>query len=285
MDYIGIIIEESLTDSKIIDELKVISKVEEKVTKEHNTPWLQKWTMYTVSIPQDKITEYTERLSKLIDTSKCNDWFTDFKNYEYHYIVFNNKVFKLNVNKIEDYVELEKYATSLGLPKNQMPNYIDAQNELISRFLISAKKNTYANSNAEKMSSSRQGSNDYSYTEQHGDSVLTYHDTYFGGTKFMGEEVVYFSSTVPKWGMNYYGVTVDKSLSEEAMDMVLRPALMMVGEDENVLPVRGPSKFENGQYTYTFKSFGTLDNFNGKEEIYKGNKLIFELNCHGGFIE
>lgn len=59
---------------------------------------------------------------------------------------------------------------------------------------------------------------------------MIYHDTYFGGTQFIGEEVVYEAgSEKPMWGMNYYGVTLDHELSEEAMDKALRPALMMVG--------------------------------------------------------
>lgn len=57
---------------------------------------------------------------------------------------------------------------------------------------------------------------------------MIYHDTYFGGTKFMWCEVVYREGNTPKWGMNYYGVTLDSNLSEEAMDKALRPALMKV---------------------------------------------------------
>ena len=82
-------------------------------------------------------------------------------------------------------------------------------------FLIKAKKATYANANVEKVAASRHGSNDYEYS----DNEMTYHDTYFGGTNFIGEEVVYEgSSKKPIWGMNYYGVTLDQNLSEEAMD-------------------------------------------------------------------
>lgn len=32
------------------------------------------------------------------------------------------------------------------------------------------------------------------------------------------EEVVYFNEETPIWGMNYYGITLNESLSEEAMD-------------------------------------------------------------------
>lgn len=152
-------------------------------------------------------------------------------------------------------------------------------------FLIKAKKSTYANYTIEKVSSSRVGSSDYNYEEVINNKKYIYHDTYFGGTKFMGEEVVYCNDNKPIWGMNYYGVALDNSLGEEAMDNALRPALMKVGEDTSIIPVRGVSKFENNGYTYTFKQNGTIERFDGIEQIYKDNKLIYELHCSGGVIE
>lgn len=149
------------------------------------------------------------------------------------------------------------------------------------KFLIEAKQQTYANANIERVKSSRTGSKDYEYSS--GD--FTYHDTYFGGIKFIGEEVIYLNSDTPLWAMNYYGVTLDEELSEEAMDKALRPALMQVGTDEKVLPVRGPSEYKNEEYTYKFFSSGTIENFEGTEEIYKDNKLIYKLKCHGGIIK
>ena len=152
-------------------------------------------------------------------------------------------------------------------------------------FLIRAKKSTYANSTIEKVKPSRIGSSDYQYEEIVNNEKYTYHDTYFGGIKFMGEEVVYCDSNKPVWGMNYYGVTIDDTLGEEAIDMALRPALMKVGEDKDVIPVRGSSKFINNGYTYTFKVTGTIENFDGIEQIYKEDNLIYELHCSGGIIK
>lgn len=155
-------------------------------------------------------------------------------------------------------------------------------NKSIIDFLIEAKKETYANSNSNsKTESTRSGSKDYEYQRDN----MVYHDTYFGGTNFIGEEVVYIDSDMPIWGMNYYGVTIDENLSEEAMDKALRPALMRVGEDKNVLPLRGPREFINGEYIYQFKVNGTIENFNGIEEIYKGKELVYRLHCNGGFIK
>lgn len=151
--------------------------------------------------------------------------------------------------------------------------------EELSKFLVDAKKQTYANENVEKVNSSRKGSHDYEYTN----GIMTYHDTYFGGLCFMGEEVVYEDGDTPIWGMNYYGITLDKNLSEEAMDKALRPALMQVGNDD-IIPVRGPKEFVNGEYKYKFDVTGDLNCFNGEETIYKNNHKIYVLKCHGGKI-
>ncbi len=35
----------------------------------------------------------------------------------------------------------------------------------------------------------------------------------------------------------------------------------------------------------TFKSIGRIENFDGIEQIYKDNNLIYELHCSGGLIK
>ena len=60
-------------------------------------------------------------------------------------------------------------------------------NKEFEEFLIKAKKETYANSQIKKVNSNRLGSNDYHYEENINGKKYTYHDTYFGGIKFMGE--------------------------------------------------------------------------------------------------
>ncbi len=147
-------------------------------------------------------------------------------------------------------------------------------------FLIEAKQQTYANANVEKVQPTRCGSKDYEYKN----NGMVYHDTYFGGTNFMGEEVVYTNDQTPIWGMNYYSVTLDNSLSEEAVDKALRPALMQVGEDD-IIPVRGPKEYLNGEYKYTFDVSGDLDCFEGQETIYKNDNKVYVLKCHGGIIK
>ncbi len=150
----------------------------------------------------------------------------------------------------------------------------------IKAFLIEEKKQTYANGKAEKVSSSRNGSKDYEYKKEN----MIYHDTYFGGTSFIGEETVYLDHKIV-WAMNYYGVALNKTFGEEAMDKVLRPALMLVGKKNDILPVRGPKELIQGEYRYTFETDGNLDYFSGIESIYKNGRKIYELKCTGGLIQ
>ena len=150
--------------------------------------------------------------------------------------------------------------------------------ESLATFLEEANLNTYANEKAEKVSPLRPGSRDYHFEK--GD--LVYHDTFFGGKKFIGEEVIYKNNT-PVWGMNYYGFTLNEFISEGLFDSILRPALMS-GSGDNI-PVRGPKEFINGEWKYTFTADGSLENFTGLEEISKNGEVVCRLHCHGGFIE
>lgn len=59
--------------------------------------------------------------------------------------------------------------------------------KMLLKFLIDAKKQTYANEKIKKLSSSRKGSSDYEYTND----GMIYHDTYFGDVNFIGEKVVF----------------------------------------------------------------------------------------------
>ncbi len=153
-------------------------------------------------------------------------------------------------------------------------------NEEFIDFLLKAKKATYADGTAEKAEPSRQDSNDYDFKE----GEKEYHDTYLGGKRFAGHEVVYVNGKAV-WSMVYHGEGLAESLTEEAFDNVLRPALSKVGEDQTVLPVRGPSRLESNGFIYTFVTTGDLTSFTGVEEIYKGNTLVYRLRCNGGIIE
>lgn len=145
-------------------------------------------------------------------------------------------------------------------------------------FLKKAKKYTYASQSAERVDSSRAGSKDYEYME----GEFTYHDTYFGETAFIGEEIVY-ESGVPIWGMNYYGQTLDDTITEDDIDISLRGALSQ--DPEDILPVRGPKEYTVDDFTYTNTITGTMESFEGIEEITKAGKKIYSATFHGGIIK
>lgn len=285
MNYRGIIIEESLTNTDIIKNFTLISQEIEQVEEAHETPWLKQWTCDDVEIPEDQIDSATEELSKIIDTAHIGNWYCDFKNEDWHYVVFNGKIFKIDRKSREDYEEMREYAMSIGLPEHQLPRFEGFDLQQLKDFLIEAKKQTYASGDEAKVAPSRDNSNDYHYEIEKNGTKFAYHDTYFGSVRFMGEEVVYCGEGAPKWGMNYRGETLRPDMSEAAMDAVLRPALGMVGEDKEILPVRGPRKLERDGYVYEFEVTGTLESFHGEETLTKDGELIYKLVCDGGIVE
>ena len=275
-NYKGDIIEESLSDKNILKDVNIISTRVEKVTDEHQTPWLSQWTLDIIEVEEDQASSLAEKLSMALDHK--HGWYIDYRNNKYHFVIFKNKVFKMDRTKRSDYNEMINYGLSVGTPDYQLPNFADLPIDVLDAFLREANLNTYANENIKKASSLRPGSSDYHFKK--GD--LTFHDTYFGATKFVGEEIVY-KSDKPAWGMNYYGFTVSNEMSEGLFDAILRPALMS-GSGDNI-PVRGPKEFINSEWKYIFNAEGNLANFTGIEEISKKGKVVCRLYCHGGFIE
>ena len=148
----------------------------------------------------------------------------------------------------------------------------------LADFLDEANKSSYANKDAPKASSYRLKSEDYHF-EKDG---LIYHDTYFGSRDFIGEEIVY-KDNEPVWGMNYYGYLLSEATSEKELYIFLRKALMQ--EYSDILPVRGPTNFQNGDWEYGNSADGELDRFTGTEEISRAGVLVYKCHYHGGFIE
>ena len=117
-NFIGVIIEESLEDKSILNRIKIIKTKIEQVTEKHKTPWINQWTLHTVEIPKNQAKTIAEELSKLLDSE--HDWYADFKNEKYHYIVFRNKVFKIDKTNKEQYNEAKDYGISIGIPEYQV---------------------------------------------------------------------------------------------------------------------------------------------------------------------
>jgi len=117
-NYKGVIIEESLENKDVLKKVKIISTEVEKVTEEYKTPWLSQWTLYTVEIPEDKVQEVAEEISRSLDRE--HSWYADFKNESHHYIIFRDKVFYVERTKKEQYDEATRYGISIGIPEYQV---------------------------------------------------------------------------------------------------------------------------------------------------------------------
>lgn len=47
MSYTGVIIEESLKDKAVLNQVSIVNTKVEPVTKHHKTPWLKQWTLHS----------------------------------------------------------------------------------------------------------------------------------------------------------------------------------------------------------------------------------------------
>ena len=148
--------------------------------------------------------------------------------------------------------------------------------EKLNDFLNEAHKNSYASARAVKTNSLRPRSEDYHFVEDN----LTYHDTYFGGGKFIGEEIVYMNNE-PVWGMNYYGGTVKEDVQVEDIYKFLKSALL---QQTDTFSARGPKEYRNGFFEYQNKTEGSLINFSGKETILVNQEILYQGLYHGGLI-
>ena len=140
------------------------------------------------------------------------------------------------------------------------------------KFLIKAKKVTYAGKGAES-ESSRPESHDLRYSE----GGLTYIDTYLGGERFAGEEALWRDGK-PFWAMNYVGRVTGGDFSGD----FLKEALLRVPEEK---PFRGPEHFEDGGYSYDCEVPGDMHWFFGRETISLNGTEIYECLFHGGDIK
>ena len=144
-------------------------------------------------------------------------------------------------------------------------------------FLEEANKHTYA-ADGKRSDSSRLQSEDLEYAK--GD--LLYHDTYFGGRDFIGEEIVY-KKRFPVWGMNYYGFLLTNDRGENEIYNFLKEVLRQ--EYTDIIPVRGPKKYTKDNWLYTNTVNGELDRFSGTEEIQFEKTTVYRAWYHGGYIQ
>ena len=117
-NFKGIIIEESLEKKKVLLKVKIIKTKVEPVTERHKTPWVKQWTLHHVEILENQADKIAGDLSQSLDSE--HSWYADFTNDKTHYIIFRNKIFKVNRSKLEQYNDVTKFGLTLGIPDYQL---------------------------------------------------------------------------------------------------------------------------------------------------------------------
>ncbi len=141
----------------------------------------------------------------------------------------------------------------------------------IIAFRLEANVNTYA-AFMNETDSTRLDSHDFRY--ENGEYV--YHDTYVGGEQFAGEEAVWKNGKAV-YAMNYMGRVLGDKFSGNFLKEALRCA-------DTKMPYRGPEYYQSGEYTYKCKVSGDVNWFQGYEEIYLKDEIMYECYFHGGLL-
>lgn len=119
MNFTGVIIEESLTDKSVLNDVKIIKTNVELVTEEHKTPWVKQWTLHDVEIAVDNVAEVVEKISQALDRE--HNWYADFKTDQEHFIIYRDKVFYITDRSDKtQYDEATQYGISIGIPDYQV---------------------------------------------------------------------------------------------------------------------------------------------------------------------
>src|SRR5262249_19139366 len=167
---------------------------------------------------------------------------------------------------------------SRGMRENCMMPRVD--HTILAEFLVMAKQHVYAARDDDAGTPpALPGTRQLEYAQE----PLFYRDICVGMGFFAGLETVH-STEQPVWTMSYAGgVWPTNVLQEEipAMYAFLHEAL---GRVEASQPFRGPGTYQEGEYLYWNESQGNLPRFTGRETIYRGSLLVYELRYHGGLV-
>eukprot|EP00389_Voromonas_pontica_P001984 GDKH01002960.1.p2 GENE.GDKH01002960.1~~GDKH01002960.1.p2 ORF type:complete len:173 (-),score=63.91 GDKH01002960.1:487-1005(-) len=152
----------------------------------------------------------------------------------------------------------------------------DDQIALMEGFIVRAKAATYAAGGAQLLPY-RLGAHELQFAE----GEWAYHDSYFGGADFLGQEVVYLQRT-PVWGMNYYGRLLQpERIGPDAIGQMIMRSLTRLYQENRFL---GGFEHVSGDLRYTDENEGDVRAFLGVERITLAGALVYRLHYHGGLI-
>lgn len=119
MNYKGVIIEESLENTNVLKSIKILSTKIDPITEKHKTPRLKQWTLHTVEILEKDVDKVAQQLSQDLENNHTS-WYADFKNKNYHFVIYRGKIFKVDLKNPILYKEAKQYGISLGIPEYQV---------------------------------------------------------------------------------------------------------------------------------------------------------------------
>lgn len=146
----------------------------------------------------------------------------------------------------------------------------------LETFIVAAKRATYVG-NGTPAPSCRPGSHDLAFAQ----GAWRYLDSYFGGTDFIGQEVVWLDDQ-PVWAMNYRGFILRSDLIDaERAGATIKAALSSMYAQGRFL---GGWRYETPDGVYVDASDGSVERFTGSEEILCSDTVAYRLDYHGGLI-
>ncbi len=107
--YRGMIIEESLIDWRLVNELKIESV---RICKNPNDPE-SLWHLYTILATDSDIKNISEQL-------KPTGYYTHFGSKSEGIVVFPHKIFRMNPKDQATWQEAINYGVKIGIPVTQM---------------------------------------------------------------------------------------------------------------------------------------------------------------------
>ena len=146
----------------------------------------------------------------------------------------------------------------------------------VERFIVAAKSTTYVGGGS-PAEPSRRGSHDLTFA----DGDWSYRDSYFGGTDFLGQEVVWFAGE-PVWAMNYYGYILRPDLIDGARaGLTIKAALSALYAEGRFL---GGFDWTGEHGHYADRTSGDVTHLSGTETITVAAAIAYRLDYCGGLV-
>lgn len=111
-EYMGIIVEESLEDNRILNNLKIVKF---EISEEENPT--DRWHIYTVKVSEKEIIMLLKNIKP--------KWYMHFWKDRDVIAIFKDKKFEFNYDDKSTWKDVVNYGLSLGIPKEQLDFVIE----------------------------------------------------------------------------------------------------------------------------------------------------------------